>query len=111
MSTARKRKGTAALAQAFAALGDRTRLELVQKLSTGEARSISQLTASTSITRQAVTKHLVVLAEVGLVRGTKIGRENLYVLEGGRVGELSDYLEDVGRQWDDALGRLRTFVE
>jgi len=59
----------------FAALGDATRLRLVAVLCAGGAMSIAQLTSGTDITRQAVTKHLHVLADAGLVRDVKVGRE------------------------------------
>ncbi len=65
------------LAPVFFALGDRTRLRLVAVLCAGGAFSIAQLTANTQITRQAVTKHLQVLADAGLVKDLKIGRERL----------------------------------
>ena len=62
----------------FAALGEETRLRLVAVLCVGGAMSIAQLTSGTEITRQAVTKHLQVLADAGLVRDIKVGRERLW---------------------------------
>lgn len=96
---------------AFAALGDATRLSLVTRLSDGEPRSISQLAGDTAITRQAVTKHLRVLERAGLVRSERVGRESRFALEARRLAELRDYLDTVSRQWDDALSRLKRFVE
>jgi DNA-binding transcriptional ArsR family regulator len=66
-----------ALANVFAALGDPTRLKLVAVLCAGGAFSIAQLTASTEISRQGVSKHLRVLADAGVVRDVKLGRERL----------------------------------
>src|ERR1700712_1369979 len=63
------------LARIFAALGDVTRLKLVALLCAGGALSIAQLTAHTDISRQGVTKHLQMLAEAGVVRDIKSGRE------------------------------------
>ena len=65
-------------APVFAALGDETRLGLVAKLCGGEPRSISQLTAGSRLTRQAITKHLRVLESAGIVRCVRAGRESLF---------------------------------
>ncbi len=99
------------LAPVFAALGDETRLALVGKLSSGEPRSIKQLTAGSRLTRQAVTKHLRVLEQAGLVRSAKYGRESRFRLELRPFQDMRDYLEFVSREWDEALGRLKSFVE
>jgi len=95
----------------FAALGDETRLRMVATLCTGGAMSIAQLTAGTEITRQAVTKHLLVLAEAGLVRDVKQGRERLWEFEPSRLGEARRSLDAIAMQWDHALARLKSFVE
>jgi len=58
-----------------------------------------------------VTKHLHVLQQAGLVRSTKVGRESHYAFQPDRIGEMRAYLDSVSRQWDDALERLRAFVE
>jgi DNA-binding transcriptional ArsR family regulator len=99
------------LAHVFAALGDATRLKLVAALCTGGAFSIAQLTATTDISRQAVTKHLHVLADAGLVHDLKSGRERLWKLAPERIDEARRSLEEIGRHWDDALGRLKAFAE
>lgn len=98
-------------AAVFAALGDETRLSVLAKLSDGEPQSISRLTTGTKLTRQAVTKHLRVLAEAGVVRSVRSGRESLYALEPGPIEALRDYLDRVSRHWDDALARLKAHVE
>ena len=72
----------------------------------GGALSIAQLTANTDMTRQGVTKHLQVLAEAGVVRDTKIGRERLWQLDPRQIQEARRTLEEIGRQWDIALGKL-----
>ena len=95
----------------FAALGDATRLALVAKLTGGEPRSISQLTAGSRLTRQAITKHLRVLQAAGVVRGMREGRESLFELDPRPIDGLRKYLESVSEQWDEALGRLQAFVE
>ena len=98
-------------ARVFAALGDATRLALVAKLCGGERRSISELAVGSTLTRQAVTKHLRVLERVGMVRCVRAGRERLFEFDPGPVGEMREYLEFVSAKWDEALGRLREFVE
>jgi DNA-binding transcriptional ArsR family regulator len=104
-------RSRAALAGVFAALGDPTRLKLVAVLGAGGALSIAQLTANTDITRQGVTKHLHVLAEAGVVRDVKRGRERLWQLEPGQLEEARRTLELIGRQWEVALAKLKTFAE
>jgi len=95
----------------FAALGDETRLGIVVKLCTGERCSIAALTVGSALTRQAVTKHLRILEEAGIVRGVRSGRENLFELEPARLAEARRSLDEVSRQWDAALARLKAYVE
>lgn len=98
-------------APVFAALGDRTRLSLLVKLSDGQTRSIAKLSADTTLTRQAVTKHLHVLQHAGLVSSTRVGRESQFALRPEPIVEARSYLDAVSAQWDGALSRLRAFVE
>ena len=100
-----------ALARVFAALGDPTRLKLVAVLCAGGAFSIAQLTANTDMTRQGVTKHLQVLAEAGVVRDVKSGRERLWQLDPAQIAEARRTLEMIGQQWEIALGKLKLFAE
>lgn len=95
----------------FAALGDETRLALVAKLNDGQPRSIAHLTEGTRITRQAVTKHLRVLEGARIVRSVKAGRENLFELDPAPIRQVRDYADIVSEQWDQALSRLKDFVE
>src|SRR5438445_378312 len=74
-------------------------------------RSISRLTAGTNLSRQAVTKHLRVLANAGVVRSIRVGRESLFELESRPIQAVRDYLDRVSKQWDDALARLKSHVE
>jgi DNA-binding transcriptional ArsR family regulator len=95
----------------FAALGDETRLRVLGRLSTGEAQSIVRLTQGSDVTRQAITKHLEVLATAGLVRSVRRGRERLWELEPRRIEEARRALQQISESWDEALGRLKAFVE
>ena len=95
----------------FAALGDETRLALVAQLCGGEPRSITQLSAGSRLTRQAVTKHLRVLEGAGIVRACRVGRERLFEFEPEPVDAIKEYLESVSAGWDRKLGRLKALVE
>ncbi len=95
----------------FAALGDETRLRLIVVLCAGGGVSIAQLTSGMGITRQAVTKHLHVLADAGLVRDSKVGRERLWEFEPTQLEEVRRSLDAIARQWDHALDKLKMAVE
>ena len=95
----------------FAALGDRTRLSLLLTLSDGQSRSIASLSADTQLTRQAITKHLHVLEDAGLVSSIRIGRESRFAYSPGSIADATSYLATVSAQWDEALARLKSFVE
>ncbi len=98
-------------APVFAALGDETRLALVSKLCGGQPRSIAQLTAGSRLTRQAITKHLGVLAKAKIVRSVRLGRENLFALNPAPLEEIKNYLDLVSEQWDASLSRLKSYIE
>jgi DNA-binding transcriptional ArsR family regulator len=98
-------------APVFAALGDATRLRIVARLCAAGPQSIVRLTEAASVTRQAVTKHLHTLAEAGLVRSTRDGRERIWEIDPRRLATAGHYLDQISRQWDDAIERLRAFVE
>ena len=104
-------KGVALSASIFAALGDETRMRIIAVLCAGGALSITQLTEGTEITRQAVTKHLQVLADAGLVRDLKIGRERLWEFEPTQLETARRALDELAQQWDLALLRLKALVE
>jgi len=95
----------------FAALGDETRLRILSRLAAEGPVSIAQLSKSSPVSRQAVTKHLEVLESAGLVKGARNGRERIWQLEPRRLADAHGYLEKISAEWDDALGRLRDFVE
>jgi DNA-binding transcriptional ArsR family regulator len=103
--------GWRAAAPVFAALGDETRLRVVARLCEEGPLSIARLTEGASVTRQAVTKHLRVLEEAGLVKGARDGRENVYQLAPRRLAEARQHLELISTEWDRTIDRLRAFVE
>jgi len=95
----------------FAALGDERRLTLLNRLSDARPRSISRLAQGSRISRQAITKHLRVLEDAGLVRAEMVGRECLYEFQPKALDAAHNYLALVSRQWEQALARLQAFVE
>jgi DNA-binding transcriptional ArsR family regulator len=94
----------------FAALGNKTRLRLVSRLCHRGPMSITRLTAGSNLSRQAITKHLRLMEEAGLVRNTRHGRESVWQLDPQRLEDARRYLDLISKEWDDALGRLREFV-
>jgi len=78
----------------------------VRTLSASGPRSIAQLTEGRRVTRQAITKHLHVLASAGLARSSRRGREQLWELEGEPLREAQRQIELLSAQWDSALQRL-----
>jgi DNA-binding transcriptional ArsR family regulator len=103
--------GLRAAAPLFAALGDPTRLDLIDRLCESGPQSITRLAAGSPLTRQAVTKHLHVLRDAGIVRGARRGREQVWQLDPEQLFEARRHLEVISRQWDLALDRLKAFVE
>jgi DNA-binding transcriptional ArsR family regulator len=98
-------------APVFAALGDATRLQLVVRLCDGGPLSIIKLTEGSTVTRQAVSKHLRALERAGLVRSGRAGRERIWELQPKRLADARSYLDRISDQWDQALQRLRALVE
>jgi DNA-binding transcriptional ArsR family regulator len=111
MSPARRDAALRKTAPVFAALGDETRLRLVDRLCSEGPLSIALLTEGTRVTRQAVTKHLRVLEGAGIVRGTRRGREQRFEVEPRQLTEARSYLERIARHWDALLLRLKAQVE
>lgn len=90
----------------FAALADPTRRRLLDELSEG-ARSATELAPGYDMSRQAVVKHLGVLAEAGLVTARRDGRDVRYQLVPDSLADATAWLAEVGRRWDRRLDALR----
>jgi DNA-binding transcriptional ArsR family regulator len=73
--------------------------------------SITSLTEGSGVTRQAVTKHLRILEDAGLAESTRQGREITWQLLPGGLDRARTGLDQIARQWDAALDRLRKFVD
>jgi DNA-binding transcriptional ArsR family regulator len=96
----RRSRGTGGPADAaplFAALGDATRLVLLDRLGADGPQSITRLTASSAVTRQAITKHLQVLAEAGLVHDRRQGRERIWTLDTDRLDEARRSIDQIAQ--------------
>ena len=95
----------------FAALGEPTRLRLVDRLSDGSAHSIAALASELPISRQALTKHLKVLEVAGVTRSRREGRETVYRIDPGGLLMAEQWIQAVSSQWDSLIDRLKTHVE
>ena len=69
------------------------------------------LKVATTISRQAVTKHLQTLQFAGIVSSSRAGRDRLWQIEKRKLNEVSEYLNQISANWDATLERLRSFVE
>ena len=98
-------------APVFAALGDPTRLAVVLRLCADGPQSIAELSDGAAVTRQAITKHLIALAEAGLVRDSRHGRERIWELEPKRLAAARSWIDQISLEWDAAIERLRRLVE
>jgi len=94
----------------FAALADATRLSLVTRLQVERARSTTELAEGTGMSRQAIRKHLGVLAEAGLVRDRREGRQRLWELDPEPLAEVRDWADAVRRTWEARFDRLDAFL-
>lgn len=95
----------------FVALADPTRRYVVRALADGREVTVTELAERLPISRQAVTKHLAMLAEAGLVRGVRRGREHRYHLVAEGLDEATAWMADVGGRWDRRLADLKADLE
>lgn len=96
--------------EVFAALGDPTRRRLIESLATAPA-SATGLARDLPISRQAVAKHLAMLAAADLVASERKGRETRYSLRPEPLRELAGWAEQVGEEWEGRLGILKRTLE
>ena len=103
--------GVANAAPLFDALGDPNRLRIVIRLADDGPASTMQVAQGIPVTRQAVTKHLLVLESIGLVQSERRGRERVWTMRTQPLSAASDYLIALSKRWDSAIDRLRDFIE
>jgi DNA-binding transcriptional ArsR family regulator len=101
----------APLSEFFNALGDPNRLRIVTRLCDSGPCSTTEVTQVVSVSRQAATKHLLLLEAVGLVSSQRKGRERIWRVQSEPLTDASDYLTALSQRWDAAIDRLRAFVE
>jgi DNA-binding transcriptional ArsR family regulator len=94
----------------FAALGDPTRREGLEQVAARGDATATELAAALPVTRQAVAKHLNVLAGAGLVQARRQGRETRYAPTPEPLGDAIAWMADLGAQWDARLARLKRNV-
>lgn len=95
----------------FNALGDPNRLRIVTRLCDGGPCSTSEVAEVVPVSRQATTKHLLLLEAVGLVSSKRSGRERIWRMRSAPLADASEYLATLSQRWDRAIDRLRAHVE
>ena len=96
---------------AFAALSDPTRRQIVERLAEGGARRIADIASEFDMSRQAVTKHLDILSKAGVVITERQGRERFNRLAEDAFDPIRDWLTRYDRFWEDKLGQLKKIIE
>lgn len=95
----------------FAALADPVRRGLLVNLAEHSPKTATQLAEDYPITRQGILKHLTILESAGLVAVHQLGREKRYTLTPEPLGELDQWIANLGAKWDERLLRLKTLLE
>ena len=95
----------------LAVLGDPTRFEVLNRLATYGPASASSLAHELPVSRQAISKHLASLEEVGLLERERSGREIRYVFQPDALDDVVTWIQTVGSTWDDRLGRLKQALD
>lgn len=95
----------------FAALADPTRRQLLADLAEGSPKTATQLALAYPITRQAILKHLTILAEAGLVTVRQQGRDKQYTLTPEPLVEVEQWVKAISTQWEARLLRLKLLLE
>jgi len=95
----------------FEAVADSTRRDLLARLREGGPATLGQLSGPFAMSRQAVTKHLDILARAGLIRIHREGRRRIHELHADPLREVDGWLAPYAAAWDRRLARLRTHLE
>jgi len=95
----------------WAALGDPTRLRLIDLLLERGETTASALANELPITRQGIAKHLVVLERVDLVRAQRVGRETRFTVRDERLAHAQRQMARVASRWDDRLATIKRIAE
>ena len=98
---------TSSTDRVFAALSDRTRREVLERIGSAGEATATQLARDLPISRQAIAKHLANLASAGLIADRRAGREVLYRVTPAPMSGAMTWMATVGAEWDDRLASLR----
>ncbi|MGA7203213.1 MAG: metalloregulator ArsR/SmtB family transcription factor [Specibacter sp.] len=101
----------ASTAPVFAALGDTCRQQLLSMLVSGGASSASALAPTLAVSRQAVDRHLRILAGAGLIEPRRAGREVLYSVRRAELDRSAAWLRELADGWDRRLSSIKTAAE
>lgn len=104
-------KSSGQVVDVFTAIADHTRRALLLRLAKEGERSVTELREPFSISQPAVSKHLRILREVGLVRSRKEGRERLYKIEASQLQDVSDWVSHFEKYWDEKLDGLGEYLD
>jgi DNA-binding transcriptional ArsR family regulator len=95
----------------WSAIGDPTRRRMLDLLTEGGASTATALSGRLPVSRQAISKHLMVLDRAGLVQGAVAGKERRYRVDEARLADAIAQLSDVSAAWDKRLRRIRKMAE
>ena len=95
----------------WSAIGDPSRRRVLDLVVSNGEVSASWLAGQVPFSRQAVSKHLVVLEQAGLVSRRKHGREVLYQVEAGRLDQATRVMAELAAQWDRRLSAIKRLAE
>ena len=104
-------KSSGQVADVFTAIADQSRRALLLRLAKEGERSVTELLEPFSISQPAVSKHLRILREVGLVRSRKEGRERIYKIEASQLRDVFDWLSYFEKYWDEKLDALGEYLD
>jgi DNA-binding transcriptional ArsR family regulator len=101
---------TVATADTFQAIADPTRRRLLNRLAEGE-QPVSSLAARFDVTLSAISQHLRILREAGLVTEQRVGRQRIYRLNAARLQEVAEWVAHYERFWSEKLDALGDYLE
>jgi DNA-binding transcriptional ArsR family regulator len=97
------------LSSVFAALGDPTRLAIIQRLAEGEA-SVQELAEPFDISGPAISRHLKVLEQAGLISRRREAQQRPCRLEREKLEEIRDWTKSMRRFWDESFDRMDEYL-
>ncbi len=97
-------------ADVFHAVSDLTRRGFLDQLVAGE-KAANELIPASQMSQPAISQHLKVLRDAGLVKATKVGRRQMYTLVPETLREVADWVAHYSEFWTDKLENLETFLD